>query len=233
MPPFRRSRNIEFGVVWLILELLPLITNGVLPPLTVMLIIGQAFIYIDFYNVFPYLERICLSYENVFAYKQASRLFLSHFFHVDDMHLYYNMISFAWKGNQVERTYGSKKLLSMIFLFSLANSLIYLFISYICYFVLHFKSALTTCACGFSSIIFALKVVCNYDNERSDRGNGTVGSHFSSFAIWLELIFIQLFVPNVSFIGHISGIIAGLLFVQKHPVIFIPYKIINTALNFI
>ena len=34
------------------------------------------------------------------------------------------------------------------------------------------------------------------------------------FAAWAELILIQMFVPGVSFLGHLGGILAGLLYLR-------------------
>jgi rhomboid domain-containing protein 1 len=36
----------------------------------------------------------------------------------------------------------------------------------------------------------------------------------SNWAYWLELVLIQVMVPNASFIGHLAGILVGLLFVR-------------------
>ena len=36
----------------------------------------------------------------------------------------------------------------------------------------------------------------------------------SKYAAWAELILIQMFVPDVSFLGHLGGILAGLLYLR-------------------
>ena len=64
-------------------------------------------------------------------------------------------------------------------------------------------SYLDQCAVGFSSVIFALKVLVNSDSFAS----------MLDLSVWSELLIIQLLVPNASFIGHLAGILAGIAYV--------------------
>jgi rhomboid domain-containing protein 1 len=68
-------------------------------------------------------------------------------------------------------------------------------------------------AVGFSGVLFALKVVLN---AHSDADYSIVQGLLipSKYAAWAELILIQLFVPDASFIGHLGGILAGLLYLR-------------------
>ena len=52
-------------------------------------------------------------------------------------------------------------------------------------------SYLDQCAVGFSSVIFALKVLVNSDSVAS----------MLDLSVWSELLIIQLLVPNASFSG--------------------------------
>ena len=49
----------------------------------------------------PGVGDICVSYYGVVVYKEYIRLILSGFYHLSDMHLYYNMVSLLYKGSQV------------------------------------------------------------------------------------------------------------------------------------
>ena len=78
----------------------------------------------------------------------------------------------------------------------------------ICVFIASYlknASYLNQCTIGFSGIIFALKVL-------ADDSNGNFGLFFvpKKMAIWAELLIIQILVPNSSFVGHLSGIVAGI-----------------------
>lgn len=66
---------------------------------------------------------------------------------------------------------------------------------------------------GFSGILFALKVVLN---EHSDANYSVVHGLVipSKYAAWAELLLIQLFIPDASFIGHLGGILAGIFYVR-------------------
>lgn len=73
----------------------------------------------------------------------------------------------------------------------------------------------TDCAVGFSGVIFALKVLTTYDLPRghmtSVMGLFTVPTRL---ACWVELVITSLLFPNVSFVGHLAGILVGLLYVK-------------------
>ncbi|KAF3652523.1 putative pyruvate dehydrogenase E1 component subunit alpha-3, chloroplastic-like [Capsicum annuum] len=65
---------------------------------------------------------------------------------------------------------------------------------------------------GFSGVLFAMKVILNAQSDDYTDVHGLlVPTHY---AAWAELILIQMFVPGVSFLGHIGGILAGLLFLR-------------------
>ena len=51
---------------------------------------------------------LCIGASAVWEHKQIYRLVTAAFFHVDDLHLYYNMVSFLLKGRTLEPLLGSK-----------------------------------------------------------------------------------------------------------------------------
>lgn len=85
------------------------------------------------------------------------------------------------------------------------------------------------CAVGFSGILFALKVVHNHTNP------GGQTSYYglriaNKYASWAELVIIQLIYPNASFLGHLSGIIAGFIYIQVvHPNL----SVFNRSVSFV
>jgi hypothetical protein len=75
--------------------------------------------------------------------------------------------------------------------------------------------AWNTYTIGFSGTIFALKVLLNSLDE-NDAGFGM--SHFFRLdlpwrkIVWIELIMAHIMVPGSSFLGHLSGILGGIVF---------------------
>lgn len=67
-------------------------------------------------------------------------------------------------------------------------------------------------AVGFSGVLFAMKVVLNSQSDNYTQVYGIIVP--SRFAAWVELILIQMFVPGVSFLGHLGGILAGILYMH-------------------
>jgi rhomboid domain-containing protein 1 len=79
--------------------------------------------------------------------------------------------------------------------------------------LLHDKQHYKTCAIGFSGVIFALKVLTtSYWESGYRRYFGIRVS--GKYAVWVELIAIQLMVPNTSFVGHLAGILVGVAYTQ-------------------
>ena len=67
-------------------------------------------------------------------------------------------------------------------------------------------------AVGFSGVLFGMKVVLNSRSDDYTFVHGVVVP--SRYAAWAELILIQMFVPGVSFLGHLGGILAGILYMK-------------------
>lgn len=82
------------------------------------------------------------------------RLFEASFYHGDDLHLYFNMISFLWKGISMECRMGSRRFLFLVSFLSVSVNILMLYLNYM---VAHFvadETYLSRCAIGFSGICF-------------------------------------------------------------------------------
>lgn len=93
---------------------------------------------------------VCVSADAILRKRQWKRLVISTFDHADDMHLYYNMVSFLWKGLFLERKYGSKKFCVIIGTFSLLCSLTYVALSELASRIFDDYGYSYQCAVGFS-----------------------------------------------------------------------------------
>ena len=127
-----------------------LVASDRLPPVTLAVIALNAVVYLELLDFdYPSLFSVCLSAHEVINNKQWIRLVLSPFFHGDDWHLYYNMISLSLKGRSLEKKYGSKYFLVLLIVFTLMDSIVYVGIQYGLY-MFYDRHSLNSCAVGFS-----------------------------------------------------------------------------------
>lgn len=160
------------------------------------------------------LEQTCISAWHVLYGKQWQRLLLASYFHAHDHHLYYNMASFMWKALTLERHFGSGYLFYMIAVFSVVTNVVYVAISFFMAKLTEDPSYMSTCAVGFSGVLFALKVVTTHIQPY---GMASLMGFISvpvKMVVWLELVFISVLFPNVSFVGHLAGILVGVAYVS-------------------
>jgi len=107
-------------------------------------------LYLGIINV-PWEKReICISTESILKHRDYRRFFFSTFEHADDMHLYYNMISFLVKGRSLERRYGSTNFAFLLFVITVLTNMLYVILGQICTEALHDTHYMKSCAIGFS-----------------------------------------------------------------------------------
>ena len=142
-----------------------------------------------------------------------NRLVLSAFIHADERHLYYNMASFAYKGVLLEERLGVFRYAILVVWSIVVAPLLTTLISYAVHEHSQLPNSFNTCTVGFSAVVFSLKYVVNAqagaDERTSIRGFIMQTRHVA----WAELVLIYLIEPRSSFVGHISGILAGMLWV--------------------
>ena len=160
----------------------------------------------------PSVHNACISASKVWLGKKWQPLLYSAFTHANDYHLYYNMASFMWKAATLEQHFGSAYFLYMTSVFTALTGVIYVGIKMLLVEVLNDWSYMSTCAVGFSGVVFALKVVTTH---LLPPGNSYImGIPVPSrLACWAELVLISVITPNASFVGHLAGIFVGLAFV--------------------
>ena len=134
------------------LLLAELLRSDRLPPVTLAFIGLNAVIYLELFDFdYPSLFSICLSANEIIYRREWFRLVLAPFFHGDDWHLYYNMISLSIKGRSLEKKYGSKYFFVLLVVFTLMFSVVYVLLQYILS-ITYDRHSLTSCAVGFSGI---------------------------------------------------------------------------------
>ena len=144
----------------------------------------------------------------------VTRFFIAPFVHVDDCHLYYNMGSLLWKGSQLEDRGGSVFFAVQVAVLAILSQLCAMGVVVVAA-LSGYNSWVYECAAGFSGVLFALKILLTANAT----GNTSVyGLHFISipvrYAAWAELLVIYVLVPHSSFVGHLGGIIGGLVYLK-------------------
>ena len=208
----RRGRRNGLGLILLAGEIFRVGFNTLLP-ITLLTILLMVTCYIQpnvLLRYWPGLDRVCISVENTVNYHQWSRLILSAFFHADDMHLCYNMISFIWKSRQLERKISSTIYLFLLVFLTISTNLLYICINMLLAKYVDYRYSYH-CAVGFSGVLFALKMILN--SFTTNTYSSVMGLFIVPirFTPWIELVIISVLVPNASFVGHLSGICVGIL----------------------
>ncbi len=189
------------------------------PPVSLAILAINVLVYLKPKGLSDILPRIpsiragCLQPAKILFGGEWSRLLSSPFLHQDDLHLYYNMASLLWKGSILEPFMGSVAFTALILELLVFSGLIYVGIaSFAVAQGLWFgQRAFNSCAVGFSGVLFGLKVVLN---AQSPGWTSIAGFSLpTKYAAWAELVLISIITPNTSFLGHLAGILAGLLHV--------------------
>ncbi|EIE25750.1 rhomboid-domain-containing protein, partial [Coccomyxa subellipsoidea C-169] len=157
---------------------------------------------------------VCLNPHILVERFQVFRLFTSAFFHAGLLHIGFNMLAFVPVAMSLERQLGSLQTLHLLLMLILVGDIFYISASYLASFVLaDARSYLASCAIGLSGAIFGLIVVdnaCSGAQTRSIFGMFTVSAKWYP---WALLVFWQLLMPGVSFLGHLGGVLAGQAYV--------------------
>lgn len=147
------------------------------------------------------------------------------------MHLYYNMSSLLLKGRLLEHVLKvgircpiawffdfQKQPLPfawLIFVFTLTTGAMLTALSLLLDPFFPQYAFPSSCAIGFSGVLFALNTILPYvlvQPEQSDVYGFRVPTKYVTI---VELALISLLLPNVSFLGHLSGIIVGFMYISR------------------
>ncbi|KAK2643918.1 hypothetical protein Ddye_019113 [Dipteronia dyeriana] len=187
------------------------------PPVTAGLLLTNTLIYLRpaiLDSLLPSIDQVWFNPHLILKHGDLKRLFLSPLYHVGESHLVYNMMSLLWKGIQLETSMGSAEFASMVVaLLGMSQGMTLLLAKSLLFFFDYKRAYYSEYAVGFSGVLFAMKVVLN--NSQMENYTNVHGLILPSrYAAWAELILIQMFVPGVSFLGHLGGILAGILYLK-------------------
>ena len=127
------------------------------------------------------------------------------------MHIGLNMMSTSAISSLIEKRRGTLHHLFCTLWAILLTSLLYITAAYLGYHLLGHTDLMYQHALGFSGVIFYMSVLeCNLspNQARSLFGFATVPAYLYP---WVLLFLLQFIMPNLSFMGHLAGILVGYL----------------------
>lgn len=145
-------------------------------------------------------------------HKDPKRFILSAFYHISEPHLVYNMLSLLWKGIQLENAMGSVEFAPMVAVLVGMSQGITLLLAKGLLLFNYERAYYHEYAVGFSGVLFAMKVILYSQSDNYTYVHGLMVP--ARYAAWAELFLIQMFVPGVSFLGHLGGVLAGILYLS-------------------
>ena len=157
----------------------------------------------------PSTRRFTISASTV-AEGQLYRIVTSSFLHGGLLHLGMNVASTAAISGALERSAGTVRLLAITLWAVPLAGLVSCALSLLLTFVTRDESFARQHALGFSGVIFALAAceAARGGGRRSVFGIVEVPARLSP---WALLVAMQVIIPNVSFVGHLGGLVVGSL----------------------
>jgi membrane associated rhomboid family serine protease len=159
----------------------------------------------------PELTNYTLCARNVLYLHEFYRVITSGLFHGGMMHIGMNMMSTLAVGGLLERTYGTLQLACTILWGLLLVPAIELTAAYVLDKVFGYEHLMYQHSVGFSGVLFQLSVLEANLNPHGSRSVFGVCKVSSKAYPWAMLVALQFILPQVSFWGHLSGILVGTL----------------------
>ncbi|GJQ10003.1 hypothetical protein GpartN1_g1794.t1 [Galdieria partita] len=158
----------------------------------------------------------CISPTQVFVSYRVYSLLTAPFFHYGFWHLLFNMVALLGLGPVVESRKGSILYGLICFLLLLVSESFFLIFELCLYILSRYLFVIPiseSCVVGLSGLLFALLVIdCNQVSVRTVQLFNRIPIR-SQWIPWMLLLLIQAILPDISFLGHLGGIVAGYLYV--------------------
>ncbi|XP_037279826.2 rhomboid-related protein 4 [Rhipicephalus microplus] len=158
-------------------------------------------------------EEARISVTNALFTGEWPRIFYGVIKHGNSLHLYYNMVSFIWKGINLEEKMHTVPFFCVVCLFTALTGVFKVSLNY--FLVTHVDAIFyKRCIFGFSGAIFEIKLLDNVKYPAQSRNIfGITVALPSGYAVWLGLLLVQLVAGNnCPFAGHLAGVLAGFVY---------------------
>lgn len=175
----------------------------------------------------------CLSPARILVYwpnKYVSSLFISNYFHLNPMqsgpmgifHILMNMMTLISVGSSLEKEFGSIAFIGITLFFSLFIGPLQVPLSMFTEFISMGKVSLLSthqCGIGFSGILFGYFIIYLKFIVKNDEMT-VYGVKCRKWILPFAQLLILSFLLSASFIGHLSGIIMGYIYISGFPLCF-------------
>eukprot|EP00937_MAST-01D_sp_MAST-1D-sp2_P000583 g583.t1 len=149
----------------------------------------------------------------VIYHGQLLRLLVPAWLHAGFLHLAMNMSAFVSMGPPIERRLGSLFFLLFIPVLALAGALLGLLLSGALAASRVMPNALQECGIGFSGVLFSLLVLITESQGGRQSLFGVLSVPARAYP-WALLLLLQVVLPHISFTGHLSGLLVGMVCVR-------------------
>ncbi|XP_021855006.1 rhomboid-like protein 14, mitochondrial isoform X2 [Spinacia oleracea] len=130
------------------------------PPVTAGLLAANTLIYLRpafLESILPNINEVWFNAYLILKHRDLKRLLLSPFYHMNETHLVYNMLSLLWKGIQLETSMGSVEFASMVAaLLTMSQGITLLLSKSLLKLFEYEKAYYSEYAVGFSGVLFGV-----------------------------------------------------------------------------
>jgi len=146
---------------------------------------------------------------------QIYRLLSSSFYHASFFHILFNMLALFSLGSSLENRIGTVRFLSLSFVVAVVASVFYVAVCALFFTLFNDQTWMLYSAVGYSGVLFAYASIESLLPQaaptRSFYGLFNVPTKYYPL---LLILMLQILMPNVSFLGHVSGLVVGLMQVK-------------------
>lgn len=182
-----------------------------IPPATLSIMLVCCSVYLYQVVMSPNVQDFTMNPRLIIYFHEYYRLVTSTLFHGSALHIGMNMMSTLAISSLLEKQFGTLRHGLTILWAILWTTLTYSTIACLLYVLFGMEGLMYQHALGFSGVIFHLSVLeSNLTPHRSRSLFGFVSVPSVAYP-WALLVFLQIVMPNLSFMGHLAGILTGTL----------------------
>ena len=157
------------------------------------------------------LNNFAISAHLVWNDSEYYRIISAAFVHGGIMHIAMNMSSLLQLGHSLENQFGSLQFLFLTSWSVLVIGIFYVILSWLLAYSLSDSRQLYSSGVGFSGVLFCYALLESFHSTEVTRSIFGIVNVPAKMYPFILLILIQVVLPNISFIGHASGLLVGLL----------------------